>query len=313
MPRPSSPASLVSSSWRLARAVLFVLLGLGVLSGAPAHAQSSPVPEDASVERIAEGLEFTEGPIWYEGRLLFTDIPANRVYEWTPDDGLRVFLEPSGHANGLAVDNEGRLLLAQHDGQVGRYVGADSVEALVAQYEGQRLNSPNDLDVTADGAIYFTDPPYGVDEADRALDFSGVYRLSPNGSLTLLTKKFSRPNGIVFSPDESVLYVNDSGDTVIWAYDVTEEGTLANGRQFAAPEAEAEGTTDGMAIDANGALYSTGPGGVWIYAPDGTLLDQISVPEAPTNVAFGGPDHQTLYITAPPNVYRVGLAVPGAE
>jgi gluconolactonase len=271
------------------------------------------VPADASVERIAEGLEFTEGPIWYEDRLLFTDIPANRVYAWTPDDGLRVFLTPSGRANGLAVDPQGRLLLAQHDGQVGRYVGADSVETLVAQYEGQRLNSPNDLDVAADGSIYFTDPPYGVDEANRALDFSGVYRLSPDGVLTLLTKRFSRPNGIVFSPDESTLYVNDSRDTVIWAYDVTEEGTLANGRQFAAPEAEADGTTDGMAIDENGTLYTTGPGGVWVYAPDGTLLDQISVPEAPTNVAFGGPENRTLYITARPNVYRVRVTVPGAK
>lgn len=312
MPRPFPVGSLLSS-WRLAGALLLLFLGLGLLSSAPSHAQPSPVPGDASVERIAEGLEFTEGPIWYEDRLLFTDIPANRVYAWTPADSLRVFLEPSGHANGLAVDPQGRLLLAQHDGQLGRYVGADSVEALVAQYEGQRLNSPNDLTVAANGAIYFTDPPYGVDEANRALDFSGVYRLSPDGALTLLTKKFSRPNGIVLSPDESVLYVNDSGETVIWAYDVTEEGTLANGRQFAAPEAEADGTTDGMAIDANGVLYSTGPGGVWIYAPDGTLLDRISVPEAPTNVTFGGPENQTLYITAPPHVYRVGLAVPGAE
>jgi gluconolactonase len=296
----------------LAGALLLFALGLGGLSGAPAHAQPSPVPEDASVERIAGGLEFTEGPIWYEGRLLFSDIPADRVYEWTPEDSVSVFLEPSGRANGLAVDTAGRLLLAQHDGQVGRYADG-SVESLVAEYEGQRLNSPNDLDVASDGTLYFTDPPYGVDEANRALNFSGVYRLSPNGALTLLTKKFSRPNGIVLSPDASVLYVNDSGETVIWAYDVTEDGTLTNGRQFAAPQAEADGTTDGMAIDEHGALYTTGPGGVWIYAPNGTLLDRISVPEAPTNVAFGGPDRQTLFVTAPPNVYRVRLAVPGAK
>lgn len=293
--------------------VLCALLGLGIVTASLAHAQPSPVPEDASVERIAEELEFTEGPIWYEGRLLFSDIPANRVYAWTPADGLRVFLEPSGRANGLAVGRQGRLLLAQHDGQVGRYVGDDSVEALIAQYEGQRLNSPNDLDVAADGAIYFTDPPYGVDEENRALDFSGVYRLSPDGDLALLTKRFSHPNGIVFSLDESTLYVNDSEETVIWAYDVAEDGTLTHGRQFAAPEAEADGTTDGMAIDEHGTLYSTGPGGVWIYAPDGTRLDHISVPEAPTNVAFGGPENQTLYITARSSVYRVRVNVPGAK
>ncbi|MFP4229057.1 MAG: SMP-30/gluconolactonase/LRE family protein [Salinivenus sp.] len=289
------------------------LLGAGSIPSPEAHAQPSPVPDDASVERIAEGFEFTEGPVWYDGRLLFSDIPADRVYEWTPEEGAQVFLDPSGHANGLAVDGQGRLLLAQHEGQVGRYVEGDSVEALVAQYEGQRLNSPNDLTVDADGAIYFTDPPYGVEEEQRALDFSGVYRLDPDGSLTLLTKRFSRPNGIVFSPDGSTLYVNDSRETVIWAYDVTESGDITNGRQIAAPEAEADGTTDGMAVDEDGSLYSTGPGGVWIYTPDGTLLDRISVPEAPTNVTFGGPDRQTLYITAPPNVYRVGLAVPGAE
>lgn len=294
-----------------------VLLGLALVLGmgiAPSvQAQESPVPEGATVEAIAEGLEFTEGPLWYEGRLIFSDIPANRVYQWTPEEGHSVFLEPSGHANGLAIGPEGHLLLAQHDGQVGRLTTDDEIEPLATSYQGERLNSPNDLTVAEDGSIYFTDPPYGVDEENRELDFSGVYRLDPDGTLTLLTKEFSRPNGIVLSPDESTLYVNDSDGNVIRAYDVAEDGAITNGRQFAAPEGGAAGSTDGMKVDAEGNLYTTGPGGIWVYSPDGELLDRISVPEGPTNLAFGGAERTTLYITARANVYRIPVNVPGAE
>lgn len=294
--------------------VAFLSLGLAVATAGVGGAQPSPVPDEATVEQVDGGFQFTEGPFWYEGRLVFSDIPANTVYQWTPEEGTSVFLEPSGHANGLAVDNEGHLLLAQHDGQVGRLTAEGEVEPLVQEYEGKRLNSPNDLDVDTDGTIYFTDPPYGVEEEeDRELDFSGVYRLTPDGTLTLLTDEFSRPNGICLSPDESKLYVNDSGETIVQVYDVAEDGSIENGRRFAAPEAEANGTTDGMKVDADGNLYTTGPGGVWVYAPSGELLDRISVSEAPTNLAFGGPGNQTLYITARPNVYRVSVDVPGAK
>lgn len=293
------------------------LLGAVLLLGLPiapvAQAQSSPVPDDATVEPIVEGLEFTEGPLWYDGRLVFSDIPADKVYQWTSEQGHNVFLEPSGHANGLAVGPEGHLLLAQHDGQVGRLTADGEVEPLATSYQDQRLNSPNDLTVADDGAIYFTDPPYGVDSENRELDFSGVYRLDPDGSLTLLTKEFTRPNGICFSPDESTLYVNDSEKTIVRAYDVTEAGGLTNGRLFSTPEGEGEGAADGMETDAHGNLYTTGPGGIWVYAPDGELLDRISIPTGPTNLAFGGPDYRTLYITAPPNVYRIPVEVPGVD
>jgi len=293
--------------------VMFVLSGLVGGMGPVAQAQPSPVPEDATAEEIASGFQFTEGPLWYDGRLVFSDIPGDAVYEWRPEKGHSVFLEPSGHANGLAVDGEGRLLLAQHDGQVGRLTSDGTVEPLAQTYNGQRLNSPNDLTVADDGSIYFTDPPYGVDEENRELDFSGVYHLTPDGSLTLLTDRFSRPNGIVLSPDESTLYVNDSEETAVWAYDVAEDGSLENGRQFAVLEGEADGTTDGMKVDANGNLYTTGPGGVWVYAPSGARLARVDVPVPPTNLAFGGPDHQTLYVTARANVYRIPVSVPGAE
>ncbi|MFB6097563.1 MAG: SMP-30/gluconolactonase/LRE family protein [Salinibacter sp.] len=302
--------STVGAGIATALAISGLSLGLPPLT---AHAQSSPVPDGASVEKVAGGFQFTEGPIWYKGRLLFSDIPANTVYQWTPDAGSSVFLKPSGHANGLAVSPNGDLLLAQHDGQIGRLAAEDMVEPLVQEYNGKRLNSPNDLTVTDDGTIYFTDPPYGVDEKNRELEFSGVYRLDPDGSLTLLTKTFARPNGICLSPDESTLYVNDSEKTAIWAYDVTEDGGITNERVFATPEGDADGTTDGMAVDTNGNLYTTGPGGVWVYSPKGELLDRVSVPEAPTNVAFGGSNYETLFITARPNVYRLPVTVPGRE
>lgn len=299
------------------RSVMFTLgfLGIALLLAACASdaPSSSPVPEEASVELVGENFEFTEGPYWYEGRLIFSDIPANTIYQWTPEEGTSVFLEASGHSNGLRTDNQGRLLLAQHDGQIGRLTQNGEVEPLVEEYEGKRLNSPNDLDVASDGSIYFTDPPYGVDEEERELDFSGVYRFSSDSTLTLLTDEFSRPNGICLSPDESRLYVNDSEETFIQVFDVADDGSITNGRRFATPEADEEGSTDGMKVDADGNLYTTGPGGVWIYSPEGELLDRISVPEPPTNLAFGGPDKQTLYITARPNVYRVSVDVSGAE
>ncbi len=281
-----------------------------------ASADTAPLAEDAEAELIADGFQFTEGPYWRpeEGDLIFSDIPANRVYRWTPDGDTTVFLEPSGHSNGITADTQGRILLAQHDGQVARLTENGDVDPLATEYDGQRLNSPNDLDVHSDGSIYFTDPPYGVSEEDRELDFSGVYRLHPDGTLDLLTREFERPNGICFSPDESRLYVNDSQENLIRVYDVAEDGSIANGRLFAAPEdPDAEGSTDGMKVDTEGNLYTTGPGGVWIYSPDGALIDRLSVPEAPTNLAFGGPDMRTLYITARPNVYRVPVDIAGVK
>lgn len=298
--------------WALVIALLGFLIGGG--GGQVVTAQERPVPKGATVELVDDGFEFTEGPIWYNGALLFSDIPANTIYRWSPEEGTSSFMNPSGHANGLAVDSSGALLIAQHDGQVARRTQDGSVTSLASSYGGKRLNSPNDLTVASDGTIYFTDPPYGVDEENRELSFSGVYRLSAGGDLTLLTKRFSRPNGICLSPDESTLYVNDSGETFIQAYDLTEDGEIENGRRFATPKDEgAEGSTDGMKVDSEGNLYTTGPGGIWVYGPDGSRLARIAVPKAPTNLAFGGPERKTLYITARPHVYRVPVNIPGLK
>lgn len=297
-------------------AALLIATGLHAGCASEDSASESPVPADASVELIAEGLQFTEGPYWRDASdLVFSDIPANKVYRWAPGEDTTVFLEPSGHSNGITADQQGRLLLAQHDGHLARVNEDTTVERLVSTYDGQRLNSPNDLDVYSDGSIYFTDPPYGVDEEERELDFSGVYRYYPDSdSLELLTQAYDRPNGITFSPDASTLYVNDSQETAIWAYDVDENGALSNRRPFATPsDTEAEGTTDGMKVDTEGNLYTTGPGGVWIYAPTGELLARIDVPVPPTNLAFGGPDTATLYITARQNVYRIELNTTGVR
>jgi gluconolactonase len=291
---------------------LLLIAGTGAV--APASGQSSPVPKRAAVDLVASGFQFTEGPLWFKGELLFSDIPANTVYRWAPGQEARAFMNPSGRANGLAVGPDGHLLLAQHEGQVARRTDDGTVEPLVASYGGRRLNSPNDLTVASDGTVYFTDPPYGVEENARRLDFSGVYRLSPNGNLSLLTKRLPRPNGIGLSPNDSTLYVTDSRDTKVWAYDVTAEGEIRNRRSFATPrDDDAEGTTDGMTIDVEGNVYTTGPGGVWVYAPGGRQLARIAVPKAPTNVAFGGPERKTLYITARPHVYRVSVNIPGAQ
>lgn len=297
----------------LLTAALVLVLSLVLTS--PASAQS-PVPANATVEKIAEGFQFTEGPYWHsDGFLLFSDIPANTIYQWNDGGATQVYRRPSGHSNGITADTQGRLILAQHGWHsVSRVQENGQEEVLAEHYQGQRLNSPNDVAVADDGAIYFTDPPYGVESEDQELDFAGIYRISPDGKLTLLTKEFVRPNGIVLSPDEQHLYVNDTRRGHIRVYDLTDEGTLSNGRILAElKDPDAQGGPDGMTIDQQGNVYSTGPGGVWIVSPEGEVLDRISVPDRTTNITFGGPDHQTLYITAGPALYRIRVNASGAR
>jgi len=280
--------------------------------------------DNAQVEKVAGDFQFTEGPLWHpEGFLLFSDIPANTIYQWTPNKKPEIFRRPSGNANGNTLDREGRLLTAEHSNRrVSRTEKDGSIVTLASQYEGKRLNSPNDLVVKSEGSIYFTDPPYGIKPEQEELGFYGVYRLAPDGKLTLLVKDFVRPNGIAFSPDEKKLYVNDSEKGHIRVFDVKPDGTLENGQLFAElKDPSKKGVPDGMKVDQEGNVYSTGAGGIWVFSGSGNLLGILEVPEVAANLAWGDSlqdssasrDYKTLYITASNSLYRIRLKIPGVR
>ena len=281
------------------------------------------VDETATVERLATGCRFTEGPLWnvIGNFLIFSDIPANTIRKWDATSGMTVFRKPSGKSNGLTYDKGGHLIACEHaNRRVSRTTADGDVLTIASHYQGKRLNSPNDVVVKSDGSIYFTDPPYGLrsasgPESEKELDFHGVYRLSPDAeTLTLLIDDFDRPNGLCFSPDEAILYINDTTRMHIRAFDVQPDGTLANDRIFAEEKGD-NGKPDGMKVDRRGNVYLTGPNGIWIFAPDGTHLGIIRVPERTANLAWGGEQWKSLFITASTSLYRVeckiaGVAVP---
>ena len=266
------------------------------------------------IEVIAEGFQFTEGPYWIgDGVLVFSDIPANKVYRWKEGEGHEVYLDPSGRSNGITADAKGHLVLAQHSRKVSRYEDG-LFYMLVDKYEGKKLNSPNDLVIDSKGRLYFTDPPFGIEEDQKELDFNGVYLLDTYDELHLLVDDFNRPNGIVLSPDEQTLYVNDSYEGHIRAFDLDADGLISNGRLFAEmDDPTAEGVPDGMKVDTAGNIYSTGPGGVWIFTPEGELLDRIETPDRVTNLAWGGAKLDWLYMTAPNEVYRHKMNTQGIQ
>jgi len=293
------------------------------------------IPADAKMEVLGEGFDWAEGPVWVpDGKyVLFSDIPPNRVMKWKQGEGVTLFLEPSGYtgggdwgaepgSNGLLLDPSGRLILCQHGDRKVAQLKPDgkSFETLVDNYQGKKLNSPNDAVFKSNGDLYFTDPPYGLpmryEDPHRELDFCGVYRLTPSGQLSLLTDQMTRPNGIGFSPDEKTLYVAQSDpEAALWrAYDVKEDGTLGEGRLFFDATAWAKegrpGLPDGMAIDAAGNLFATGPGGVHVFSSDGTLLGTFNTGERTANCTFGN-DGSTLYITADMYLLRVRTTTKG--
>ena len=277
------------------------------------------IDADAELEQLGTGCEFTEGPVWHaEGKfLLFSDIPANQMKKWTAEEGMTNFRVPSGKSNGLTYDKQGRLVTCEHaNRRVSRTEADGTVVTIASHYEGKRLNSPNDVIVKSDGSIYFSDPPYGLTadygiEGEQDLDFQGVYRLSPDGqTLTLLVDDFDRPNGLCFSPDESILYIDDTERMHVRAFDVQSDGTIANGRIFA--EEEGEGSApDGMKIDVHGNVYLTGPGGIWIFDTSGEHLGVLQTPERAANLGWGGDDWSTLFITASTSVYSIQCKVSG--
>jgi gluconolactonase len=304
------------------------------------------VPANAKIERVATGFTWVEGPIWIPaGYLIFAEITSNSIRKLTPDGTVSIFLQPSGYkgtapyggkepgSNGMTLDEGGRLTVAGHaQRDVWRLESLDpkaQVTVLADSYEGKKLNSPNDLVYKSDGSLYFTDPPYGLptqgdSDPIKELQGNGVYRI-PNAfdqkpgaaprrdQLQLLVKDLPRPNGIAFSPDERYLYVDNSQPKKLWMrYRVKEDGTLTDAKVFYDATSDTRpGGPDGMKVDRQGNVYSTGPGGVWIFSPEGKPLGVILVPERASNVNWGGVDRKTLYITASSSIYRVMLKVPG--
>ena len=277
------------------------------------------IDANAEIEQLGTGCEFTEGPVWHaEGKfLLFSDIPANQMKKWTAEEGITNFRVPSGKSNGLTYDKQGRLVTCEHaNRRVSRTAADGTVETIASHYEGKRLNSPNDVIVKSDGSIYFSDPPYGLTadygvEGEQDLDFQGVYRLSADGqTLTLLIDDFDRPNGLCFSPDESILYIDDTERMHIRAFDVQPDGAIANGRIFAEEEGD-DGVPDGMKIDVHGNVYLTGPGGIWIFDTSGEHLGVLQTPERAANLGWGGDDWSTLFITASTSLYSIQCKVSG--
>ena len=270
--------------------------------------------EAGEPERLATGFQFTEGPVWMaDGYLLFSDIPANIMYKWTPENGAEVWREPSGNSNGLTRNSDDLLLACEHGNRrVSRTNPDGTVETIAGAYQGNRLNSPNDLVVKSDGEIYFTDPPYGIQPEEKEQPHNGVYRILTDGLLELMADDFERPNGLAFSPDESILYIDDSYYRHLRAFDVREDGTLENSRIICDMDHPQPGSPDGLKVDEEGHIYVTGATGVWVFEPDGELLGVIAPPERPANCAWGDEDKKSLYLTAQTSLYRIRTTVAGS-
>lgn len=263
------------------------------------------------VERVAAGFKFTEGPVWSrDGYLLFSDIPNNKILKLTPGAGApEAFRDNSGGANGNAFDAQGRLYTCE--GGARRVTRTDKkgvVEVIADKFEGKRFNSPNDVVVSKSGHIYFTDPAFGSAETARELDFYGVYHVTPKGEVSVFAKPKGRPNGVVLSPNGRILYVANSDEKNVRAYDIGREGAPANERVLITG---IDGVPDGMRVDEKGNLYITAKQ-LLIYTAEGKLLTNLTVPETPSNCAFGDADMQTLYITARTSLYRMRVPVKGA-
>jgi gluconolactonase len=270
--------------------------------------------ETKDAERLATGFVFTEGPLWHpDGFYYFVDVRSSVLYRIVPGSAPEVVREKTGGGNGTTFDLQGRLVICEGDNRRVARVAADGrVEVLVDRFEGKRLNRPNDVVCKSDGSIYFTDPGLRVPLAERELPYAGVYRVMPDG-VTSLVADVEYPNGLAFSPDERRLYVaNTRWAQYIHVLDLDPSGKMIRRRIFADMSSdETDGVPDGMKVDVDGRVYCTGAGGTWVFAPDGARLGIIRTPEVPANLAFGGPDLRTLFLTARTSVYTLRVKVPG--
>lgn len=283
-----------------------------------------------SERRLCTGFGFTEGPVWVasDSALLFSDIPGNRTHRWRPGDTeATTYRASSGWANGLTLDGQGRVVACEHGGRrVSRHVYGQpaATETLAEEWAGKPLNSPNDVVMHSSGAIFFTDPSYGVDRGNRPvpfgkvgqtqdLDFQGVYRIDPDGSLHLVAPEgFNQPNGLVFTPDESAIYINDSGDRVIWRYPVNADLSLGERTLFVDQRGDPRtGNPDGMKVDEDGRLWTTGAGGVSVHTAAGEYLGCFEMAEHAANLTFGGEGYRTLFMTAATSVFAIETTVRG--
>jgi gluconolactonase len=292
------------------------------------------LPAAPMLERVAGGFEFTEGPVWApEGALLFSSPNTNAIYRWTPDGKVDVFRSKSGYtgvdigryhqpgSNGLTFDPDGRLTMCQHGNRrILRVEPHGNTTVLADSFEGRRLNSPNDLVYRSDGTLYFTDPPFGLpgvfDDPDKELPFSGVFGVTAGGDVFLVSDELEGPNGLAFSPDERFLYVGnwDTGRKVVMRYEIASDGRALSSvgevlRDMT--DAPGEDALDGLKVDVEGNIYACGPGGIWILSPAGDELALLKLPEDPHNLAWGGDDGRTLYITALTSVYRIRMGIRG--
>jgi gluconolactonase len=290
---------------------------------------------DATVENLGSGFRWSEGPVWdpKQSALLFSDVPENRVYRWKDGEGITVFLEPSGFtgsvynggergSNGLTLDAKGRLILCQHgDRRVARLAtDGKSFETIIDNVEGKKFSSPNDLCFDRAGNLFFTDPPYGLpSDTKQETAFNGVYRLGKDGKLTVIDSTMARPNGIALSPDEKTLYVGSTDGKEPWvkSFALNADGTVASSKIFfdgseIRKQPNRPGSFDGLRVDAQGNVWTTGPGGVLIISPEGKHLGSILTSRPTANCGFGGADHMTLYITSNESLLRVRTKVKGA-
>jgi gluconolactonase len=283
---------------------IYALALIAVLS---AQAQNF---DEIAIEKAVAGMKFTEGAVWsHEGFLLFSDVPNNKIMKLTPGEGVSVFRDESNGTTGNAFDDKGRLYSCESRlRRVTRTDKKGKIEVLADKWQGKKLNAPNDIVVSKRGDVYFTDPAFAEQLDHRELDFFGVYHISSKGEMELVAKPAGRPNGIAFSPSGKILYVGNSDERNVRAYDIGKDGSAGNERVFVS---NIDGVPDGIKVDEKGNLYVAAKGLI-IYSPEGKLIHTIPLGEAPSNCAFGDADLKTLYITARTSVYRIRLDVKGA-